>query len=231
MRLNPSFAESSPGKQTKGRKVKKVRLLPKLVSREKKRDIGESNLFVFCNKATGVVQFHARPDVGSDLERTASLLAMQCLVRGQAPGDFMVLVPAEKSRVAHLISRAQELLDAGRTAARPASLSRRQQEVLHAVLCNHSNKEIATKLNISERTVKFHVSALLAKFGVETRSELARRAAGMLRPTVLLEEPTVLGPPSGYETNQVPDPMMMDTTVPATGEANVGRLHRRALSA
>lgn len=54
----------------------------------------------------------------------------------------------------------------------PSGLSRREREVLQAVLENLSNKEIAGQLNISERTAKFHVSNLLAKFGVERRTDL-----------------------------------------------------------
>jgi DNA-binding NarL/FixJ family response regulator len=53
-----------------------------------------------------------------------------------------------------------------------AQLSRREREVLDCLLENVSNKEIATKLNISERTVKFHVSKLLSKFGVRRRADL-----------------------------------------------------------
>jgi DNA-binding CsgD family transcriptional regulator len=53
-----------------------------------------------------------------------------------------------------------------------ASLSRREREVLDSLLENVSNKEIAAKLNISERTVKFHVSKLLNKFGVRRRADL-----------------------------------------------------------
>jgi DNA-binding NarL/FixJ family response regulator len=51
-------------------------------------------------------------------------------------------------------------------------LSRREQEVLDDVLLNQANKEIASKLNISERTVKFHVSNILSKFGVRRRADL-----------------------------------------------------------
>lgn len=54
----------------------------------------------------------------------------------------------------------------------PTSVSRREQEVLDALLENLSNKEIGSKLNISERTAKFHVSNLLAKFGVRRRADL-----------------------------------------------------------
>jgi predicted ArsR family transcriptional regulator len=39
-----------------------------------------------------------------------------------------------------------------------------------------ANKEIACELNLSERTVKFHVSSLLAKFKVHSRMELMREA-------------------------------------------------------
>ena len=53
-----------------------------------------------------------------------------------------------------------------------ANLSRREQEVLDSLLENLSNKEIAGKLNIAERTVKFHVSNLLSKFGVRRRADL-----------------------------------------------------------
>jgi DNA-binding NarL/FixJ family response regulator len=53
-----------------------------------------------------------------------------------------------------------------------AELSRREQEVLSSLLENLSNKEIGNKLNISERTVKFHVSNLLSKFGVRRRADL-----------------------------------------------------------
>ncbi len=54
----------------------------------------------------------------------------------------------------------------------PTRLSRREKEVLDALLENLSNKEIAAKLNMSERTAKFHVSNLLAKYGVRRRADL-----------------------------------------------------------
>jgi DNA-binding NarL/FixJ family response regulator len=54
----------------------------------------------------------------------------------------------------------------------PSELSRREQEVLSSLLENLANKEVASRLHISERTVKFHVSNLLAKFGVRRRADL-----------------------------------------------------------
>jgi len=51
-------------------------------------------------------------------------------------------------------------------------LTEREREVLENLLQNRANKEIAKKLQISERTTKFHVSNLLTKFGVRRRADL-----------------------------------------------------------
>lgn len=53
-----------------------------------------------------------------------------------------------------------------------ANLSKREHEVLEGLLENLANKEIASRLFISERTAKFHVSNLLSKFGVRRRADL-----------------------------------------------------------
>jgi DNA-binding NarL/FixJ family response regulator len=58
------------------------------------------------------------------------------------------------------------------TLSGPGSLSRREREVLVSILDGLTNKEIASVLNISERTVKFHVSHLLQKYGVQRRADL-----------------------------------------------------------
>jgi len=51
-------------------------------------------------------------------------------------------------------------------------LSHREREVYELLLENLSNKEIAKRLNVSERTAKFHVSNVLGKFQVKRRSDL-----------------------------------------------------------
>jgi DNA-binding CsgD family transcriptional regulator len=183
--------------------VKKVRVFAKLMAQEKKQILNRPNVFVFCETTTGVAQFRteSKADGESTVERVAGLLAMQCLVRGQNPNDFQVLVPAEEDLTGRLVSRAEELLEEGRSIAGPASLSPRQREVLHSVLSNRANKEIASKLNITVRTVKFHISTLLSKFGVETRTELARRAAGFMSPATLNAETAAIENSSGNQSN------------------------------
>jgi len=49
-------------------------------------------------------------------------------------------------------------------------LTTREQEVLEQMAAGLSNRQIAHALDISEHTVKFHVSAILGKLGVATRS-------------------------------------------------------------
>ncbi len=52
-------------------------------------------------------------------------------------------------------------------------LSSREMEVLECVTLGMSNKEIATKLDISHQTVKNHVTAILRKLGVDDRTQAA----------------------------------------------------------
>ena len=113
------------------------------------------------------------PSLDSHVERVASMLAMQCLVRGCDPCDYAILVPAEKELAARVTSRAKKLLDVGMAAATPVPLSPRQQEILHAVLRNSANKEIAAQLEITEETVKGRVKSILAKLRANDRTHAA----------------------------------------------------------
>jgi NarL family two-component system response regulator YdfI len=50
-------------------------------------------------------------------------------------------------------------------------LSARETEVLRMLAEGLGNKQIASRLAISEHTVKFHISSILSKFGVSSRTE------------------------------------------------------------
>ena len=53
-------------------------------------------------------------------------------------------------------------------------LTRREQTILELLGDGKRNKEISGELAISERTVKFHVSGLLAKLGATNRTQAVR---------------------------------------------------------
>lgn len=57
-------------------------------------------------------------------------------------------------------------------------LTERQRHVLDALMAGLSNKQIARELDISEYTVKEHVTAILASFGVRNRLELVLKQQG-----------------------------------------------------
>jgi DNA-binding CsgD family transcriptional regulator len=135
--------------------------------------------YFFYERNTGVAHFHVETDEQGrfPVEQAAGLLAMHCMVRNQTPSDYVVLVEANRSHLEDLTEKAQKLLDAGRAVKSHVKLTRREEEVLNGVVRSLANKEIAASLNLSERTVKFHVSSLLAKFRVRGRMELVREAA------------------------------------------------------
>jgi NarL family two-component system response regulator YdfI len=63
-------------------------------------------------------------------------------------------------------------------------LTRREREVLQMLASGLANKEIATRLAISDHTVKFHVASILGKLGVSSRTEAV--SAGIRRGLVML---------------------------------------------
>jgi len=137
------------------------------------------SVYLFYEKTTGTAHFHveAGPDGELPVDHAAGLLAMHCMVRGQSPNDYLVMVPAAPENLQDLNSKAQQLLEAGHSVKTSVKLTRREEEVLDGILRSLANKEIASELNLSERTVKFHVSSLLSKFKVRSRMELMREAS------------------------------------------------------
>ncbi len=106
--------------------------------------------------AKGVVSF---AEVGRDLGRS---------VKAIAAGGFWVPRAVLSRFVDPVLPNLHE-----RTAlVGPSMLSRRERQVLDPLLRGLANKDIANRLNISEGTVKFHVSNLLDKFKVRRRDDL-----------------------------------------------------------
>ena len=79
------------------------------------------------------------------------------------------------ARVRRFISRAAIQREATTPSAGPR-LTRREREVLQLLAAGRRQKEIATELVISHKTVATHIQNLLGKFGVHSRAELLARA-------------------------------------------------------
>ncbi|MEV0717826.1 AAA family ATPase [Asanoa sp. NPDC050611] len=62
------------------------------------------------------------------------------------------------------------------TTTHPAGLTQRQAEVLGLIADGLSNADIATRLRLAPKTVDHHVSAVLARLGVQSRGQAAARA-------------------------------------------------------
>ena len=91
-------------------------------------------------------------------------------IRSVHSGDSVV-APSTTRR---LIDRFAPMLPAGAEGASPtaadlAELTEREREVLVQVAAGLSNAEIATRLFVSEATVKTHVGRILAKLGLRDR--------------------------------------------------------------
>jgi len=127
----------------------------------------------------------------------AGLLAKHSLVPDEIPKDYAMIAQAENDFLQHLIEEADQLLS-GMSSRGQIRLTRREGEVLAGVLRRLSNKEIACNLNISVRSVKFHVSSLLAKFRVHGRMELVREAAWRVMGVVPRPVPIARKEPRSY---------------------------------
>jgi DNA-binding NarL/FixJ family response regulator len=73
----------------------------------------------------------------------------------------------EKNRAASLI-RSFSLPESSHVFSR---LTQRQQEVLRLLAKGETNKNISRHLNVSENTVKVHVTAILKALGVSNRTQ------------------------------------------------------------
>lgn len=68
---------------------------------------------------------------------------------------------------------AARLMREVRTPENPETLTERENDVLRLLARGFSNKEIAQELGLSQKTIKIHVSNILGKLGVASRTQAA----------------------------------------------------------
>lgn len=85
-------------------------------------------------------------------------------IRRAAAGERL-LPEALTARVAHRLARTLPTTD--------PDLSMRERQVLTLISAGLTNRQIAERLDLAEKTIKNYVSALLAKLGMERRTQAA----------------------------------------------------------
>jgi DNA-binding NarL/FixJ family response regulator len=83
---------------------------------------------------------------------------------------------AAEGKVQLAPAAAARLLREVRAPESPEVLSERETEVLRMIARGLANKQIANDLHITEKTVKAHVSSILAKLGLASRTQAALHA-------------------------------------------------------
>ena len=115
----------------------------------------------------GVLRAGASGYVRKDAEPQILLAAVRAVARGET-----YIEPSLAGAVLHAVPR--------------EDLTPRELEVLRHVVLGRANKDIAGALAVSEETVKTHVAHLLAKLGVDNRSQAIVQA--LRRGLVSLED-------------------------------------------
>ena len=126
-----------------------------------------SGAIFFANEATRFEQTMATVRGALGEERFAEV----CAIGASLPLDAVI---AEATAVAEARLR-QPPAVAPREVAGPL-LTERERQVLRLLCEGHADRAIAARLAISHRTVMHHVTSLLAKLGVESRTAAATKA-------------------------------------------------------
>jgi DNA-binding NarL/FixJ family response regulator len=131
----------------------------------------------FSASHRGIVVFTAH-DTDEDVFRAIRGGARGYLLKGTPAAEIARAIRQVHAGESYLSPRIAAMLVDGVAQPRGRSgLSARERGVLRLVAAGLSNKQIAATLAISERTVKFHVTAIFNKLGAENRAQAVALAA------------------------------------------------------
>jgi DNA-binding NarL/FixJ family response regulator len=96
------------------------------------------------------------------------------LLKESGPEELVEAIRAAAKGEVRLHPKAQKrLVKEVRTPEMRESLTERETETLRLIAKGYSNKEIARALEVSEVTIKTHVSSILSKLNLQSRTQVA----------------------------------------------------------
>lgn len=117
---------------------------------------------------------------GDSISRAIKAGANGYLLKNMQSDELCRTIKAASSGPILLSSDAVQLLiNRSHTSGSADALTERETEVLRLVAEGKANKEIAHCLQLSEGTIKTHVSIILAKLGLQSRTQAALYAANL----------------------------------------------------
>lgn len=125
-------------------------------------------IIVSAAREAGVVQRAYEFGASAYIDKSASLDEIAGIVRAVLDGE--IFAPPETSTSETFAQRA-------------AQLTPQQWRVLALMVQGDQNKQIAHKLGVGEATVKAHVTVILRKLGVRSRTQAVIEARGLALPT------------------------------------------------
>ena len=132
----------------------------------------------FARQGRGIVVFSAY-DADEDVFRAIQGGARGYLLKGSPAAEIAHAIRQVHAGESYLSPRIAAKLVKGvvQPRGRGGLLSPRERGVLRLVAAGLSNRQIGETLSISERTVKFHVTAIFNKLGAENRAQAVAIAA------------------------------------------------------
>ena len=132
----------------------------------------------FAGEGRGIVVFTAH-DTDEDVFRAIRGGARGYLLKGSPAAEIAQAIRQVHAGESYLSPRIAAKLVQGvnQPRGRTGLLSARERGVLRLVAAGLSNRQIAETLSISERTVKFHVTAIFNKLGADNRAQAVALAA------------------------------------------------------
>jgi FixJ family two-component response regulator len=92
------------------------------------------------------------------------------------PVDATALVQAVRNALEIAEARRREIAETAALAARLATLTPREREVMEHVVAGQLNKQVAADLGTGEQNIKVHRKHVMAKMGVRSLADLVRAA-------------------------------------------------------